>query len=770
MIAPLPDRETQRIQALRRYENSDRSANAALDDLTRLAAQLCQTPIAAINLVDKDRCSVKSHVGWENVEAEGACTFCIHTTRQRQLVIVRDTESDYRFAPNSLAIAGSNIRFYAGFPLIASEGYALGTLCVMDRVPRDLSEAQIEALQTLAHQVMALLELHWLQVQQKHQPQVPDLFELTHDLIQTVRLSDRRFVYANKSWLQTLGYSKAEVNCLSWHEILDPECYEQASLQIEKLRQGETLEGIELILLSKMGDRLWVEGNLSCRWENGQPYSITGIFRNITAEKQGRLKYQLLFDNIALGLFQIDISGRYVQVNSALADSYGFDSPADFLSRVEHISQLYLDPNEWVEYRLQLQTEGQIEHEVEVRRPDGSLIWVLEEIWPLRDPLGRVVGYEGCVQDLTRSKQAEATIQMARDQLQAVLDAVPGTVSLISANFRYLGVNRHLAATYNLPASHFVGREVGFRQSVFGQFVRQFFMNQAEEASIEIDSEVNGNFRSDLVIAKKWLEDEAAVFVGIDITERKRAEAALKAELAEAAEYVRSLLPLPFNEPVAVDSRFIPSQQLGGDCFDYYWLDEDHLAIYLLDVSGHGSRAALLSVSVLNLLRSRFLPDTNFYQPREVLMALNQAIQMERQRNMYFTIWYGVYNKQKREIVYSCAGHPPALLISKTSPDTCSVHRLRTSSSLPIGMFRNIEYSDASCQVDELSTLYIFSDGIYEICQPDGTLWNLDDFIDLLVRLNQPDSFSLEKLLQEVRTYRAKDAFEDDVSILQVKF
>ena len=113
----------------------------------------------------------------------------------------------------------------------------------------------------------------------------------------------------------------------------------------------------------------------------------------------------------------------------------------------------------------------------------------------------------------------------------------------------------------------------------------------------------------------------------------------LETELAEAAEYVRSLLPPPMTEPLTINSRFIPSRRLGGDCFDYYWLDPDYLAIYLLDTAGHGLGATLPSISLLNLLRSRALPRLNYYQPSDVLSALNETFQMTYQNNKYFTIW-----------------------------------------------------------------------------------------------------------------------------------
>ncbi|MCF7765196.1 MAG: response regulator [Verrucomicrobia bacterium] len=137
----------------------------------------------------------------------------------------------------------------------------------------------------------------------------------------------------------------------------------------------------------------------------------------------------------------------------------------------------------------------------------------------------------------------------------------------------------------------------------------------------------------------------------------------LAAELAEAAAYVQSILPKPLSGCIEASWQFLPSARLGGDAFDCFWLDEDHFAIYLLDVCSHGVGAALLSVSVMNVLRSRALPDTDFHAPEAVLRALNEAFAMERHHNLYFTIWYGVFQRSSRRLTYASGGHPPALLL-----------------------------------------------------------------------------------------------------------
>jgi sigma-B regulation protein RsbU (phosphoserine phosphatase) len=242
----------------------------------------------------------------------------------------------------------------------------------------------------------------------------------------------------------------------------------------------------------------------------------------------------------------------------------------------------------------------------------------------------------------------------------------------------------------------------------------------------------------------------------------------LERELAEAASYVRSLLPAPLIGSVYIDSRFIPSSQLGGDCFDYYWLDPDYLAIYLLDVSGHGLGAALPSISVLNLLRSQSLADVNFYQPHDVLRALNDTFQMDSQNAKYFTIWYGVYNRTKRILVYASAGHPPALLFSEDASGQSTIERLRTP-GVPIGMLSEATFTSDRQEIPPGSTLYIFSDGIYEAMeQIQDQLWGLEAFVHLLKQHQQ--NKSLDHILENVRLHSASPTFSDDLSLLQIRF
>ena len=267
----------------------------------------------------------------------------------------------------------------------------------------------------------------------------------------------------------------------------------------------------------------------------------------------------------------------------------------------------------------------------------------------------------------------------------------------------------------------------------------------------------------------------------------------LEAELAEAATYVTSLLPKDTPKDatncVSVSSCFISSQALGGDCFDHYWLDPDYLVMYLLDVSGHGLGAALLSTSVLNVLRSQSLPGVNFYRPETVLRGLNEAFQMSDQNDKYFTIWYGVYNRTSRQLVYASAGHPPAMLLSpanhQDTPQTASplnrqnLNQQRTLTQLrtpgmPIGMMPNSTYQWERCTVADRSHLYIFSDGVYEVqpaedhhrIQPQ---LGLNGFIQIIKTLDNEKQLNLSTLVEQVSHFSG-DQFGDDVSLLEFSF
>lgn len=158
MVVQMPTNEVARVAALQRYAILDSEPEQGFDDLTLLASYICQTPIALISLVDENRQWFKSRVGLSIAETSREIAFCSRAILQSDIFIVPDTLQDERFRNNPLVVSEPNIRFYAGAPLITEEGYALGTLCVVDRTPREVSPDQKEALKALSRLVLAQLE------------------------------------------------------------------------------------------------------------------------------------------------------------------------------------------------------------------------------------------------------------------------------------------------------------------------------------------------------------------------------------------------------------------------------------------------------------------------------------------------------------------------------------------------------------------------------------------------------------------------------------
>lgn len=159
MELPRPSNERKRLKVLWQYEVLDTVPEEMFDDLTELAAAICEAPIALISLVDEDRQWFKSSVGLSVRETSRENSFCAHAICQPDLFIIADARQDQRFAKNPMVASGPRIRFYAGAPLVTPDGHALGTLCVIDKVARQLSDEQRHALRILARVVMTQLEL-----------------------------------------------------------------------------------------------------------------------------------------------------------------------------------------------------------------------------------------------------------------------------------------------------------------------------------------------------------------------------------------------------------------------------------------------------------------------------------------------------------------------------------------------------------------------------------------------------------------------------------
>jgi PAS domain S-box-containing protein len=243
----------------------------------------------------------------------------------------------------------------------------------------------------------------------------------------------------------------------------------------------------------------------------------------------------------------------------------------------------------------------------------------------------------------------------------------------------------------------------------------------------------------------------------------------ISAQLADAASYVRSQLPANLSDSVRTDWRYLPSSALGGDALDCFWIDDDHLVVFVLDVVGHGVGSALLAISILHLLRQRALKDGDPLDPVSVLTALNRSFQMDEHGDKVFSIWYGVFDRVSGVIRYASAGHPPALLISPGGNGEPEVVWLKAK-GLWIGATAVETFEGGTAVVALDAELFIFSDGLFELSKTSGSMIGLEGFGQILVDLHNSGGADLEDVLAAVSRVHGSDQFEDDASILKVRF
>ena len=243
-------------------------------------------------------------------------------------------------------------------------------------------------------------------------------------------------------------------------------------------------------------------------------------------------------------------------------------------------------------------------------------------------------------------------------------------------------------------------------------------------------------------------------------------EAALIAELAEAARYVERLLPRPVaSGPIQVEWIHRPCGQLGGDVFGYEWLDEDRFVIYIVDVVGHGIGASLLAVSIVNNIRIGIAGHEPWVEdPSSLLQTLNGKFQMEQQGNLTWTMWCGVFDRTTRLIRYASGGHPPAVLVTSSGFVELSAE------GIFLGGMPDASYESERATVPHGAKLFICTDGAYEFPLSDGREGAFSDFARAAGDTWAMATGECVFLHKRAAALCAESEFPDDFTIIRAKF
>ena len=315
MKSEIPASERARLEALYAYDILDTPTEEAFDDLVKLAVLICATPIAAISFIDADRQWFKSCLGMQIEEVDRALSFCTHTIEGQEPLHVTDARLDPRFAENPYVVGPPNIRYYLGVPLLTREGHALGTLSVMDVVPREMGEAQLHAITVLAAQVMNQLEVRALDLKQLVAPKHVEnelresdkrfarLFSSTAAGISLSEPSGQ-FIQANPSFCKLVGYAEEELRSLNFLQLMHADDRAQSQAMLQRLLSGEIDSFVqEHRLLKKDGEFVWARASISCEYsDNDEPIYVISVTEDITERVEAQSMALELRDRLVLTL------------------------------------------------------------------------------------------------------------------------------------------------------------------------------------------------------------------------------------------------------------------------------------------------------------------------------------------------------------------------------------------------------------------------------------------------------------------------------------
>ncbi|MGP1384348.1 MAG: EAL domain-containing protein [Thainema sp.] len=536
--------EQERQQTLRDYDVLDSGAEPEFDDLTRLAATFCQTPIALISLSDQTRQWFKAKVGLNHSEMPREATCCHHAIRSDEPLIVENLAIDSRFASQSLVAENLPFRFYAGIPLVAPNGCRIGTLCVMDYVPRTVTAEQIETLQILSRQIVSQLELR------KRAAILAQQEKRLHNIIEN-QPECLKIIDANGILLDMNPAGLALIEATDAKEVIGESIYcliapeDRAAFKAlnQRICQGES-GTLEFDIITCRGNRRSMSTHATPlpimpegRWAH------LAITRDVTQQKQTEARLQRSLQeasNIKFALDQssivaiTDAAGRITYVNDKFCEISQY-SRAELIGQTHRIINSGYHAKAFFQDMWQTISSGKVWHnEIKNRAKDGSYYWVDITIVPFVDDQGQPVQYVAIRHDITEAKQIQTALAEAREFTDHIVTTAPLLIASIAPDGTTKFAN---PATYEITgytADELLGQnwlQILYPGDDYRQ-VEQMYRDFAEQGQVtNYEMTITTRQGEKRVIAWSSINHfnkQGELFeitgIGVDITERKQTE------------------------------------------------------------------------------------------------------------------------------------------------------------------------------------------------------------------------------------------------------
>ena len=456
----IPVNEALRIKVLHQYSILDTLPEKDFDDITKLASQICNTPISAITLVDTKRQWFKSNHGLRTRETPREFSFCAHAINTPdEIFMIPDSRSDQRFADNPLVTGEPHVVFYAGMPLVNEDGIALGSMCVIDNKPHKLNEDQLTALKVLSNQVVKLLELRRKDIESAERE---------------VSLERMLQLFNESSKVAKVGGWEIDClsNTLSWTPVTK-EIYEVSADFIPTMQKainfykpGTDKEKItylvqqaideavpydtELKIITAKGNERWVRVKGQPEFVDGVCVRIYGVLQDINDQKlkdiqlaeSEELFRQTLY-HAPIGIAIISTEGKWIKVNETLCNITGYNEEKLLQSNFKEI--IYAEDQRTDLLYINALLKGDIQsYQLEKRcvRKNGQLVWTLLSVSLIKNNAGKPLYFIAHIMDIEKRKKSEEALKDERKLLHTLIDNLPLNVYLKDRNSKKILVNK----------------------------------------------------------------------------------------------------------------------------------------------------------------------------------------------------------------------------------------------------------------------------------------------------------------------------------------
>lgn len=449
-LLPVPTNEKERLQALRKYDLLDSVKEEEFDRLTRLASIICGVPMSVITLIDEERQWFKSKIGLDDDETRREDSFCQYTIMDDVILEVQDATKDERFKDNPFVLGAPKIRFYAGYPLMDPDGYALGSLCVMDDKSRKLSKDQEEALVILANEVISQI------IARKEKEDLKNyetLFNLSNDLICIVQ--EGHFKKINPAFKQTLGWTTEQLMAKPIQDFIHSEDIEFSREQLKDLSAKVKTLSLNNRYITATGDYKLLQWVVTKEPSTGLSYAIG---RDITT--QNRLEKELVetknmlesTNRVArIGAWSVNLETHEISFSDITKEIY--EVSPDYVPTVENNILLTSgsESREFIEKMINesIQTGSSFDTEFQITTAKENRRWV-RAVGKAELNKGRPHILYGTLQDIDKEKQIRLELDKVNTELKAILDADSGILIITTNAYGYI-------TTYNKGAELMLG-------------------------------------------------------------------------------------------------------------------------------------------------------------------------------------------------------------------------------------------------------------------------------------------------------------------------